>query len=108
MKVLILSLLLLITTDPREIAKVNSLKKEAEQAFLEGNYELATIKYQLLDSLGVQDDAIRLNLGHAFYQLKDTATAKTTYQSLLTSSNKKLKSIAYQQLGVMQRDVNKY
>lgn len=107
MKVLILSLLLLISTDPREIAKVNAIKKEAEKAFLNSDFELAIAKYQLLDSMGVEDDAILLNLAHAQYELSDTASAKTTYQSLLTSSNKKLKSIAYQQLGVMQKDANK-
>jgi len=107
MKLLILSLLLMISTDPREIAKVNSIKKKAEKAFLNSDFELAITNYQLLDSMGVDNDAIQLNLAHAQYRLADTASAKSTYQSLLTSSNKKLKSIAYQQLGVMQKDVNK-
>ncbi len=108
MKLLILSLLLMISTDPREIAKVNAIKKEAEKAFLSADFELAISKYQLLDSMGIDDDAIQLNLAHALYELNDTATAKTKYSSLLSSSNKKLKSIAYQQLGVMQKELKKY
>lgn len=107
MKILTLAFLMLISTDPREIAKVNSIKKEAEKAFLNSDFELALAKFQLLDSMGVEDDAIQLNLAHALYQLDDTASAKTTYQSILTSSDKKIKSIAYQQLGVMQKQANK-
>ena len=51
-KVLLLFLALL-STDPREIAKINSLKKEAESSFKAGQYEDALAKFQLLDSLGV-------------------------------------------------------
>ena len=57
MKLLILSLLLLISTDPREIAKVNSLKKEAEKAFLEGNFKLLVkmgIHQEIIDFLNSQ------------------------------------------------------
>ena len=107
MKSYFLILLLLFANDPRKIAKVNSIKKEAEKAFLNSDYELAISKYQLLDSMGVEDDAIKLNLAHALYQLSDTAAAKTNYHSVLTSSDNKLRSVAYQQLAVMHTDENK-
>jgi cobalamin biosynthesis protein CobT len=107
MKLLALTVLLLISSDPREITKINSIKKEAEKAFLDKNFILAASKYQFLDSMGVKDDAIKLNMAHAFYQLKDTASAKSTYNTILSSPNKKLKSIAYQQLGVMEKNENK-
>ena len=55
-KVLMLFILLLIT-DPIEIARINKIKKEAEKAYNEGNYQLAASKYQILsDSMGVDED----------------------------------------------------
>lgn len=107
MKYLVLSLLLLISNDPREIAKINSLKKEAEKAFVSGNFDVAVSKYRLLDSLRVEDPALKVNLAHALYQLNDTSAARGAYQSATTVTDKKLKSIAYQQLGVMDKKVNK-
>lgn len=108
MKYFLFILLALSTNDPREIAKVNALKVEAEEAFLSGDYDLAISKYTFLnDSLGVDEDEIKLNLAHAYYNLKDTATAKSHYNNISTSSNKKLKSVAYQQLGVMNKEAGK-
>lgn len=99
---LILLALLVTSIDPVEIAKVNRLKKVAEQAYLEGNFDLAINNYHiLLDSMSVNDDEIRLNLAHAYYQNNDTSTARSMYSQVSMSNDPKLKSIAYQQLGVM-------
>ncbi|MEO9474012.1 MAG: tetratricopeptide repeat protein [Cyclobacteriaceae bacterium] len=101
-------ILLLSITDPLKTTKINSIKKEAGEAYKAGNYEKAATKYSLLaDSLGVTEDEILLNLGHSYYHLGDTSGAKHSYQSLLTSSSKDLKSIASQQLGVMAKDAQK-
>ena len=100
--------MVLFTNDPKEIAKINSLKREAEEAFLAKDYELAISKYTLLhDSLGVDDAALQLNLAHAHYHLGDTAGAKLNYGKLVGSDNKQMKSIALQQLGVMSKDAKK-
>ena len=108
MRLLLITLLVLLSNDPREIARANLLKKEAEQAFLSGDYKLAIDNYNfLLDSLQVNDDLVRLNLAHAYYHIRDSANAKSAYGTVGTSSNKKLKSIAYQQLGVMSKEANK-
>lgn len=108
MKLFLFVFLALMTSDPKEIARINTLKKEAEKAFLAGDYELALAKYAVLsDSMEVNEDEIRLNLAHSHYQLGDTTGAKSNYNQLSRSNNKKIKSIAYQQLGVMSRDVNK-
>lgn len=101
-------ILLLSITDPLKTTKINNIKKEAGEAYKAGNYDKAAAKYSLLaDSLGVSEDEILLNLGHSYYHLGDTSGAKRSYQSLLTSSNKDLKSIASQQLGVMAKDAQK-
>lgn len=108
MKIIFSIILTVLLTDPKEIARINTLKKEAEDAYLSQNYELALAKYSLLhDSLGVDDPAITLNLAHAHYHLGDTTGAKSSYGKLATSENRKLKSIALQQMGVMSKEANK-
>jgi hypothetical protein len=42
-----------------------------------------------------------MNLAHSYFNLNDTANAIASYQKLLSSKNKQLKSNAYQQLGVL-------
>lgn len=108
MKTFFVIILALVITDPKEITKVNALKKEAEAAYLAKDYELALAKYTMLqDSLGVDDPAVKLNLAHSHYHLNDTAGAKRNYNQLATSLDNKLKSIALQQLGVMSKDAKK-
>ena len=108
MKSFLLITLALLINDPKEIAKINALKKEAEAAFTTGDYRSAITKYSLLaDSIGVDEDEIHLNLAHAYYHLGDTAEAKANYEKVRTSSDRRLQSIAYQQLGVMSKDAGK-
>lgn len=92
----------LFGTGPREIAKINKIKKEAEEAFKRLDFETAAARYVYLrDSLGVEDPDIALNLAHSYYQMVDTANAKMVYGELAMNAPSKQKSIALQQLGVM-------
>ena len=101
-RMLVVLILLVKFPDPTEIAKINRLKSEAEQAYLNGNYHSAAKKYSMLyDSMNVAEDEIALNLAHSYYALGDSANAKTNYQHLTSSANRQLKSVAYQQLGVL-------
>jgi Ca-activated chloride channel homolog len=103
-----LLILLLTFTDPLQIAKVNGLKKEAEKAYQSGNYQLAASKYSMLaDTLAVDEAEVRLNLAHSQYKIGDTASAKLNYARVSLSPDKKLKSIASQQLGVLAKDSKK-
>lgn len=67
----LLGIVLLFTsvTDPvTKIAKSNKLKREASQAYADGNFQEAISSYQLLlDSMEVDDDKARLNLANAAY-----------------------------------------
>lgn len=103
MKAVLIFILLMISADPSEIAKVNKLKSQAAEAYVSTNYQSAAQTYSILyDSLGVDESEIALNLAHSYYALQDTSNAKLRYQDVVASSNdRKLKSIAYQQLGVM-------
>ncbi len=94
--------LLLAFIDINDITTVNALKRSAEQAFVNQNYEQAAQDYSMLiDSMQVVDDRAMLNLAHAYYQLSDSSNAQNSYQRLTMTDDKRLKSIAYQQLGML-------
>lgn len=102
MKNLLILLLLLNTTDPTEISRYNRLKNKAEVAFENGQFDVAAQNYSMLyDSLNAEDPAIALNLAHSYFALGDSSNARLKYQAAVTTNNKRIKSIAYQQLGVM-------
>ncbi len=70
----------LFTNGPKEIAQINRLKKDAEIAFNQRNFQLAIEKYEYLrDSLGVEEPNLLLNLAHSYFQVTDTASAKDVY-----------------------------
>ena len=92
-----------------DIATVNRLKQEAEAALQQKEYQKAARYYsQLVDSLQVDDDAVRMNLAHALLLAGDTATAQRTYSTLTSSQDRPLKSVAYQQMGVVASAQQKY
>jgi len=110
MKYLFLSLLLVIGTDvnPNKIAKLNNQKEKARIAYESGNFQEAVKQYTyLIDSMGYSDDYAKLNLSNAYYQLKDTLHSLDNYNRLTESKDKKITSIANQQLGVMANNLNK-
>ena len=106
----LLAIFLLVSpiNDINKIARTNELKKEAREAYRTGNYDKAIHNYHyLLDSMGVDDDNIRMNLANAYYASSDTTEALSNYSMLLDSNNKEISSIAYQQLGVIKNKQKK-
>jgi Ca-activated chloride channel family protein len=102
MKLAWLMILALLLNDPIKINKINTIKAEAKKAFQSGDYATAVKKYHyLIDSLGVKEDEVMLNLAHAYYLQKDTANALTNYQPLAQSSKRNISSKANLQLGLM-------
>jgi hypothetical protein len=102
MSILLAVILNILTVDPGKIGEVNTVKSEAREAFASGNYELALKKYRYLtDSLGVNEDEVSLNMANAFFQLNDSASATSMYQSLTGSPKPVIRSKAQQQLGVL-------
>lgn len=110
MKYLIAVLLIVSPfTDLDKIARVNKAKKEAEKAYMEGNYKKAHDAYKLLiDSMGVKEDEVLLDFAHTQYHLKDTTNAVKSYQQLTQSSNQTIASVAEQQLGQAFFDKKQY
>ena len=91
------------------IARINALKKEAEEAYLAGDYQKAIENYQyLVDSFDVKDDMLMLNLSNAYYKINDTTNSISNYESLLKSPTREVRSIAYQQLGIIKSQSKKY
>jgi tetratricopeptide (TPR) repeat protein len=102
-------LLLALLIDPTKIGKINSLKAEAKQAYLKGDFKTAVEKYTyLIDSMDVQEEEIKLNLANAYFQLNDTTHAVSYYQSITQSSKNQLRSKAEQQLGVITNRQRKF
>lgn len=111
MKLLFVLIFLVINpiTDLDKIARINKAKKEAKEAFLSKNYQLAHDKYQfLIDSLGVKEEEVLLDYAHTMYNLNDTTNAVNKYVELSESSNKIIGSVAEQQLGQVMFDKKQY
>jgi len=95
-------LLVFLFTGPGEISRINTLKSEAKKAYNSGDFKTAIEKYKyLIDSLGVKEDEVMMNLSNAYFRSKDTANASGAYQPLTLSGNAKIKSQANLQLGVL-------
>lgn len=94
--------------DINKIAKVNRAKQRAEEAYKKGEFENAILSFRLLtDSLGITEDAIFLNLANSYFNQSDTTNAAQYYSKVLTSENPQLRSLAYQQMGVINKQQNK-
>ena len=97
-----LVLTLLVWVDPATVKRMNAAKSAAEDAFKSGDYSTAIRHYEyLVDSLGVTEDEVLINLANAYYLSKDTASAFSTYQMVTESPKAEIKSKANQQLGIM-------
>ncbi|MBX2916370.1 MAG: hypothetical protein KF856_13965 [Cyclobacteriaceae bacterium] len=104
-----LLILLTLLVDPGKIGQINTLKSQAKEAYLKGDFKTAITKYRtLIDSLGVTEDEVKLNLANAYFEAKDTANTAMSYQPLTQSQNSKIRSVAHQQLGVLSNRENKH
>jgi len=118
------TILAVISIDLNDIAKINSLKEEAEEAYLKGDYKTAFERYHILvDSFEVADDNVLLNYANSGYFLtglkgkidqapsgsENSPLADITmsnYQKLTTSKDGAIRSAAYNQLGVINYQMN--
>ena len=92
-----------------DIATVNRLKEQAKTALEQQDYAQAANYYtKLVDSLRVDDEAVRINLAHALLLSGDTAQSQLRYSQLTGSQSPAIKSVAYQQLGVLASGQKKY
>ena len=99
---------LLLAISVNDIARINTLKQEAQTAYKAGDYETALSKYEeLTNDMDVSTDEISLNMAHAYYHLQDTAKALRAYNELSSvAENKKIQSVAYNQVGVLYNEMD--
>ena len=106
MNYILIILLSIITID--RVDDINKLTKAAEKSFIEKNYAKSIENYKILiDSFKYENEKIYLNLGHSYLLSGDTLNAIESYNYASLTENKKVKSIAYQQLGNINEKNNK-
>ncbi len=106
--VLMFILMIIVDSDINKIARVNQTKSMAEEAYKNGEYERAISSFRILtDSLGVDEDPVFLNLANAYFHQSDTTNAAQYYTRVLSSENPEMRSLAYQQMGVINKQRNK-
>ena len=106
--IVLLILINILGTDVSKIAHVNRIKRNAEEAYKNEDFETAISSFRILtDSLGINEDPIILNLANAYFKQKDTTNATQYYSKVLSSDDARLRSLAYQQMGVINKQQNK-
>ena len=110
MRVVVLFLLIsVLSGDISKIARVNHVKSLAEDAYKNGEFETAISSFRLLtDSLGIDEDPILLNLANAYFKQNDTTNAAQYYSKVLSSDDVYLRSLAYQQMGIINKQQDKH
>lgn len=110
MKILVLlSLLILPNNDLTKIARANKEKANAQSAYEKGDYEKAIKSYHiLLDSMGINEAGIVLNLAHCYFRTGNMEKAAQYYQMASTSEQTNIKTTAHHQLGVIQANKQQY
>jgi tetratricopeptide (TPR) repeat protein len=104
MSKLIILILLFIApiNDFNKIARINSLKKEAANAFKSENFDRAISIYKtLIEDFNVNEESLILNYGNALYKTGETELAISQYKKVASSKNHNLKSAALTQSGVI-------
>lgn len=98
----LLTIVLLMAPVFNEIAEINQHKKQAKEAYVNGDYESALAHYTyLVDSLGVNEPEVLLNLGNTYYKLQDTTAAISAYARVNNNGEAPIQSIAKQQNGIL-------
>ncbi|PRY06820.1 hypothetical protein CLV24_12525 [Pontibacter ummariensis] len=91
------------------ISRINEYAKRAAVAYEKKDYVEAIAAYEyLLSDLDVQDDQLRLNLAHAYYQAGLLPQAQESYYLLADHPTQHLRAITHLQLGNIATKQQKY
>ncbi|RPG64683.1 MAG: hypothetical protein CBE50_000950 [Flammeovirgaceae bacterium TMED290] len=105
---MIIKFITIILLNINNIDEINRLTKEAEIYFKNEEYNKSITNYKILiDSFDVTNEKIYLNLAHSHFLSNDTAKALENYTFAAITDNKKIKSIALQQIGNINESRNK-
>ncbi|EJF09271.1 tetratricopeptide repeat protein [Pontibacter sp. BAB1700] len=93
----------------RTISLMNEHADLAATAYKRGDYIEAVASYEyLLEDLDVQDDQVRLNLGHAYFRLGELQKAQQQYTLLANHATRHIKAVSLLQLGAISSQSRKY
>lgn len=82
--------------------EIRQFKQRASEAFQKGDYEGAQVFYRYLyENLNTGEEEVLVNLAHCYFAGKRNKQAKALYQIACRSQNPAVKTLAWQQLGVM-------
>ncbi|AKD04145.1 tetratricopeptide repeat protein [Pontibacter korlensis] len=82
------------------ITRINQHAQQAAVAYNRADYIEAIASYEyLIDDLEVEDDQLRLNLAHSYYQAGLLPQATAAYQYLADHPTARLRALAHLQLG---------
>ncbi|RIJ42677.1 tetratricopeptide repeat protein [Pontibacter oryzae] len=91
------------------ISRINSNARNAAAAYARHDYTEAVASYKyLVEDLEVNDDQLRLNLAHAYYQASLYPQAMASYQLLADHPTQHLRAVAHLQLGNIYTKQKKY
>lgn len=100
--IFILFLFINPVNDPNRISEVNSLKKEAKEAYTQGNFDQAVQKYEkLVSEYDVRDENVMMNLANAYYKNENVEKAMELYANLNGSTDNDIRSAAFNQSGII-------
>ncbi|PKV62959.1 tetratricopeptide repeat protein [Pontibacter ramchanderi] len=93
----------------RSISLLNEHANLAAAAYKRGDFIEAVASYEyLIDDLNVQDDQVRLNLGHAYFRLGEMQKAQQQYTLLADHATRHIKAVSLLQLGAISAQSKKY
>jgi len=93
----------------RTISRINAYAQEAAQAYRQQDYTRAIAAYEyLLNDLEVEDDQLRLNLAHAYYEAGLTDLAQESYRLLADHPTSHMRAVVHLQLGNIAARQQKY
>jgi hypothetical protein len=91
------------------ISLINEYADTAAAAYKKGDYIESIAAYEyLLENLEVQDDQLRLNLGHSYFRIGELQKARQQYTLLAEHSSRHIRAIALLQLGNIAAQNKKY
>ncbi len=86
------------------ISTINAYKEKAQKAYESSDYKGAVKTYRyLIDSMGISEEALYLNLANAYFHLSDTLNSSYFYVKTIDGKDKQLASEAYNQLGIISK-----
>jgi len=89
--------------------EIRRFKEQASAAFRQGRYDEALVFYRhLYDRLNIGEEEVLINLAHCYFIQRNSKQATALYQIACRSPNYQVRSLAWQQLGVLAYRTRRY